>query len=538
MTGASGGANELVRFLLDNRDMKTSSDAVYRDLWFESRRQLKDASPAAADRLDEALTFRQKDISTNLEAVIHEILSVGSEPRGDEAAPDHTQLVQLLTDEYRFATMTDTQEVLVYRDGVYRPNAESLVGKRVEEAFRANGKSAKHHLVNEVIHAIRRRTFPDRGEFNPPGRLCLLNGILNLDTLTVTEHTPDVRFTMQLPVEYDETATCPRFEKFLEEILPDPDARKTVAMMAGSIFEPGQKRQLAFMLYGAGCNGKSTLLGALKDLLGRENVSTETLQSLSGSHFAAADLWGRLANICDDIPRRAIRDTSAFKMATGGSLMRGERKFQHPFSFVNTAKLLFSCNTLPQVDDPTSAFWRRWKVIEFPVSFIGREDRDLPEKLRDELPGILNWAIAGVKMLHKEGGFPFSSTLEAVQEQWQNEADSLRWFVKSCVLKDKDGWVPKYDFYNAYAAFADENDAPAKTPEQVGRQLPALVPSARPMRRRIGGQEVRGWAGIDLRVAPVSPDPANRQTALDATGETGETRSPVSAKHANEGETP
>jgi P4 family phage/plasmid primase-like protien len=447
---------------------------------------------------------------------------------------DHAAVVDYLTDEYRFATMMDTGEVFVYRDGVYRAGAEAVIARAIETMFQDEGESAKHHFVNEVTHAIRRRTYKERAEFNPAGKVCLLNGILNLDgELSVTPHSPDIFFTAQIPVAYDSSATCPRFEKFLEDVLPDLEARKTVQMMAGSIFEPGQKRQLAFMLYGAGCNGKSTLLGVLKDLLGPENVSTESLQTLAESHFAAADLWGKLANICDDIPAKAIRQTSAFKMATGGSLMRGERKFQHPFSFVNTAKLLFSCNVLPQVDDPTNAFWRRWKVLEFPVSFIGREDRDLPDLLRDELDGILNWAIAGAKMLHREGDFPSSASVDAIREQWQNEADSLRWFVKECVVKDKDGWLSKEEFFEAYTTFADDRDVPVKSREQVGRQLPDFAPSVRSMKRRIGGDAVRGWAGILLRASPASPDSDDGRTVLPGTGGTSEAGTSVSCETRN-----
>src|SRR5205823_2653318 len=113
------------------------------------------------------------------------------------------------------------------------------------------------------------------------------------------------------------------------------------------------------------------------------------------------------------------------------------------------------------------------------------------------------------------------------------------------VIKAKDGWLPKQAFFDEYVTFADDHEAPVKTPEQVGRQLPGLVPSVRAVKHRVAGQQVPGWAGIDLRGAP--PDPDDRQTALDIRrgienrgaadpGETGETGYPVSAKQERPGD--
>ncbi|EQD53384.1 phage/plasmid primase, P4 family domain protein, partial [mine drainage metagenome] len=157
------------------------------------------------------------------------------------------------------------------------------------------------------------------------------------------------------------------------------------------------------MLYGPGNNGKSTTLGVMEDLLGPECYSTETLQSLSDNRFAVASLWGRLANICADIPSRAVQYTGTFKMVTGGDPVRAERKFRDTFSFVNDSKLVFSANELPEVNDRTEAFWRRWIVIPFNVDLTGREDRGLPGKLHAELPGILCWALDGLRLVRETG---------------------------------------------------------------------------------------------------------------------------------------
>ncbi len=419
----------------------------------------------------------------------------------DHDGKAHAYFVEaIFTGELSFATLEDTSETLVYQDGSYQANGEAVIRGWVEDRhLQETGASPHHHLVNEVVQAVKRRTYVSRKIFNPPGKLCLVNGVLDVETLRLSPHSPDVRFTLQLPVAYDSEATCPRFLRFLEEVLPEQEARETVQMLGGYLLMPGNWLQVAFMFEGAGNNGKSTLIGVLAALLGHDGVSSETLQSLSMNRFAAASLWGKLANICADIPSTPTRDTGVFKMAMGGDPMRGEKKFQGAFTFVNEAKLIFSCNELPQINDRTYAFWRRWVILPFTEDFTGREDRDLSEKLRKELSGILIWAIKGLELLRRRGQFSKGKSAEALMEEWRRRADSLYWFVQECVERGPNEWVAKADFYESYATFCEEHDLTKKKPEAVGKELPQHVPQVRGQRMRIGGKQVRGWGGLSLR---------------------------------------
>jgi P4 family phage/plasmid primase-like protien len=430
--------------------------------------------------------------------------------------PEHAFFASKLTQEYHFATMTDTDELYVYADGVYTPGAETLVRSRVEEHYVETNSSAKKQLVDEVIAAIRRRTDTKRETFNVPGKLNLKNGVLDLEKLTIEAHDPSRRYTYRLPAAYDPKASCPRFLKFLEEIQPEESTRKTLQEIVGYCFETGNLLQRAFMFVGEGNNGKSTLLGAIADLLGRENISTETLQTLAESRFAAASLWGKLANICADIPSNPVRYTGTFKMATGGDPMRGERKFHDSFSFVNAAKLMFSCNELPEVSDRTRALWRRWIVVKFSEDFTGREDRRLSEKLRGELPGILDWALEGLRVLRVEGDFPHAAGTDSIMEEWRRRADSLYWFVSERIEKEPTGWVAKDVFYEEYSAFCEANSLRAKKPEVVGKELPRHAPWVRAERQGTKGKQIRVWAGIKLKDGPGEEDVENKPSLSGA----------------------
>ncbi len=415
----------------------------------------------------------------------------------------HTYYAGRLLRSRTLVALEDTEEVLVYDEGAYHPHGEAVVRAWTEAAYReSEGKSPKSHLVNEVLAIVHRRTYVPRDGFNPPGLLCLRNGVLDPLTGKMRPHAPEPRFTVQLPVAYDPDARCPRFLRFLEEVLPDPKAREAVQLLFGYCLEPGNRYHRAFMFHGSGANGKSTLQGVLRALLGPKNVSAETLQTLSKSLYATANLWGRLANVCPDIPPRPLRYTDVFLGLTGGDAVRGERKFRDAFEFVNPAKLIFSANELPPVDNKTFAFWRRWVAIDFPNRFTGNDanPRLLETLTLDaELSGVLNWALAGLEALRARGGFPEEDLAEDLREKWQRRSDSLYWFLQERVEADPQGWVAKADFNQAYADFCEEHDVVKKKLTVVGTELPERAPQVRTTRVRVGGPQVWGWAGIRLR---------------------------------------
>lgn len=448
---------------------------------------------------------------------------------GEREVAEHTKYVVDVMKKFTFATMRDTEEVYAYEQGVFRSGAEALIRAEVELALFEEEDSAKKNLVEEVVAAVQRRTYVARKDFNPAGKLCLLNGVLDIASLSVSPHAPNDRFTIQLQVSYDPAADCPRFKKFLEEILPNPTSRRTIKRLFGYCLEPGNRYQIAFMLVGEGDNGKSTLLGVLRDMLGHENVSTETFQRLSDNTFASSRLWAKLANICPDIPAKAVRETGTFKALTGGDALVGERKYRDAFDFVNPSKLIFSANELPEVNDKTFAFWRRWLLIAFTESFTGRADRELREKLRKELAGILNWSLEGMRDLREVGGFEADGAAERLKEDWKRRADSLYWFVAECIEIDANSEIPKEEFYRVYAAFCMENKARIKARDRVGGDLRNVLPFVRMERPRTeeGGREWV-WAGIRLNekgltiqnelqtaVPPRPPGPAARQSMVE-----------------------
>ena len=192
--------------------------------------------------------------------------------------------------------------------------------------------------------------------------------------------------------------------------------------------------------------------------------------------------------------------------------MPAEHKLQKPFDFVNQAKLEFSCNELPEVSDKTYAFWRRWLILRWSEDFTGREDRFLSERLWDELPGILNWALEGLRVLEREGDFPKTATAEAMMEDWKRHADSLYWFISETVEVDAKSSIVKALFYEAYAGFCEAHNARIKDQARVGEEIKTLLPSVRLERpRKDEGRREYEYAGIRWKVG-VSANDAEPQT--------------------------
>jgi len=207
------------------------------------------------------------------------------------------------------------------------------------------------------------------------------------------------------------------------------------------------------MLYGKGGNGKSVFLNLFGKFLGIENIARESLQKLENDKYSVANLYGKLANICPDLPSNTLHTTDIFKQLAGNyTYIRGEKKYRDAFSFKNKARLTFSANTLPK-GNIDYAFSRRWILIQFPNSFENNQDKDLDEKLTPELSGLLNLALEGLKRL-LANGFSNSKSVGETQEEYLINCDPVRMFLDECTeLTDQN--VSHYEMYETYSEWAE-----------------------------------------------------------------------------------
>lgn len=391
------------------------------------------------------------------------------------------QVTQMLLEMIPIATLKDTGEVLIYRDGVYVKGGETVLAGTIERSAHelALDEIVKIGFIREITEHVKRRTYRDRKEFDAdPHLINLKNGLLNLESLTFKEHTPDYLSVNQLPVGYDPNAQCPKIMKFLSEVT-FPEDLVALQQVTGYTLWKGYPAHIAVMLVGDGSNGKSTFINLVKALLGIDNIASRSLQDLVMNRFATADLYGKSANLYADLSDQALKFTGTFKMLTGNDPLTAEQKFRNAFTFVNYAKLIFSANKVPEVYEDSVAFFRRWVLFTFPNTFTGKRDnRNLLKELTtpEELSGFLNWALEGLQQLKQNNWrFTNSKSVAQVREEYIRKSSPIQAFLMDCMDQNADGKEPKANVYAAFCDYCRTNKLPVVTSDTFWKRLPEFM---------------------------------------------------------------
>lgn len=223
--------------------------------------------------------------------------------------------------------------------------------------------------------------------------LNVANGMLDLKTLELHPHDPDLFSTQQIPVAWDPDATCPVYDRWLEgrcgAMGKYGDQREVLHQTFAQMLDPMITPSKSPFVDGPSRSGKSTELRIMQALVGADNCSAIPLHSFA-DRFAVAGLYGKMLNSVADLSSEDVRDLSVFKMVTGEDAISAERKFKDPFTFTNRALLAYSANEPPAVSESSRAYLARMVPIKFPATFEGSEDPKIERWIINrELPGIL-----------------------------------------------------------------------------------------------------------------------------------------------------
>ncbi len=309
-----------------------------------------------------------------------------------------------------------------------------------------------------------------------PWLLNVTNGTIDLRTGTLREHRREDLITKLVPVDYAPEATAPMWEAFLERIMAgNADLIAFLYRAVGYSLTGSTREQCWFLLHGKGSNGKSTLLRTLTDLLADFAVWTpaQTLLAKRGEHIEndLARLRGaRLVGSIEPEGGRRLAE-ALVKQLTGGDPVTARFLYSEYFSFFPEFKLWFGTNHKPEIRGTDHAVWRRIRLIPFQVVIPDTEqDRNLPEKLRAEFPGILAWAVRGCLAWQKEGlGMP-----EAVSQataDYRASMDIIGNFLAECTVAEPGASVGATDLYKAYVAWCKQVQEQAETQRKFGEAL-------------------------------------------------------------------
>ena len=319
----------------------------------------------------------------------------------------------------------------IYKNGIYISGLAEIEAEMIKHIPGLN--RAKRTEVLAYLDILIRENF----KAEDANLIAFENGLYNIVDDSFVEFTPEHIITNKIRWKYNPEAYSELADKTLNKIAcNDPQIRALLEEAIGYCFYRRNELGKAFILTGDKSNGKSTFLSMVQYLLGDENISSLDLKEL-GDRFKTAEMFGRLANIGDDIGDEFIANPAIFKKLVTGERVSAERKGQNPFEFNNYSKLLFSANNIPRIKDKTGAVQRRLTIIPFDARFSA-DDPDFNPYIKhllktDEvMEYLINLGIAGLKRVLLNRKFTGSTKVQKAMDEYEENNNPIIGFFREC----------------------------------------------------------------------------------------------------------
>jgi putative DNA primase/helicase len=363
------------------------------------------------------------------------------------------------------------KEIYIYEDGIFTKNGKNIIEKECEKLL---SEFSNTYKINEIRNKIERLTMIDRKDLGNANKnlICLKNGVLNLKTKELVNHSPDFCFMNKLPIEYNSKAICHNIFEFLNEILIEEDIDAIQEWFGYQLYREYFIKK-AVIFRGAPDTGKTTFMNLLIAFVGEENTCHVSMQMLAEGKWHLTNLYNKYSNICDDLSEKDVTDSGTFKQVTGRSPLHAEIKFGHQFGFINYAKLTFACNKIPiiKTDTDDEAYWDRLMIFDFENIFKKDDKNTNPYKIdelktKNELSGLLNWAIEGLERLQKQKYFSYRRNWEENRRIMLGEASSIARFANECLINDIESWISNEELFEKYVLFCRLNKISVIEPQR------------------------------------------------------------------------
>ena len=394
--------------------------------------------------------------------------------------------------------------------GIYEEaSRETDDGQRAQVVKWARASESRSRILSTIELAKSELGIPvNPAELDAnPWLLNCANGTIDLRTGELKQYGRGDLCTKIIPIIYDPDSTCPLFKKFLRQILKDNrDLINFLQRTIGYALTGSTIEQALFILWGCGANGKSTFLEIIRALLGDYGRTADPALLMRQNHDVIRNDVARLAgarfvSTSETEAGRHLAEVLV-KQLTGGDKVAARFLYSEFFEFETQFKLFLTTNHKPVIRGTDNAIWRRIRLIPFEVTIPEeQQDKELPRKLRAELPGILAWAVRGCLRWQKYG-LRQPEEIIAATEAYREEMDVIGAFLKDRCIVRKYGVVPAGRLYAEYKDWCERTGERALTQQKLGSAL-----GDRNFRRYRTGA-VRSWLGLELR---------DRDDANDAT---------------------
>ncbi len=308
--------------------------------------------------------------------------------------------------------------------------------------------------------------------------LNVVNGTLNLRTGQLQPHDRHNYITRIAPTGFNPNAECPRWEAFLYRSFDGDTALIHYVQKAiGYALTGDTSEQSLFFMHGDGDNGKSTFVNTISDMLGtgyakHTDPSTLLIKSKTAIRNDLARLKGvRYVSAVETSADKQFDETMV-KQMTGQDTITARFLHQEYFEFKPCWKIFLAANYKPKIVHTDWAIWRRIKPIPFEVKIEAQEkDGHLDDRLRAELSGILNWALAGCLAWQKEGMLPMPTVISNALTAYREEMDPLNEFMHDCCYMHDEARVMMGDLFTCYSTYCKSNHEKPMGKKEFGKEV-------------------------------------------------------------------
>ncbi len=344
----------------------------------------------------------------------------------------------------------------IYKDGVYENGYKEIETEMIH--YIPNLKKTQRREVLDYMELI-----TEERQMSEANLIAFENGVYDIVTGELKPFSSDVVITNKIPWNYNPDAYSELADKTLDKLAcNDRNIRLLLEECIGYCFYRRNELGKAFILTGDKSNGKSTFLDCMKAMLGEQNISALDLKEL-GDRFSTAMMFGKLANIGDDIGDDFLQGSqvSIFKKVVTGNRIKAERKGQDPFEFNPFIKLLFSANDIPRMKDKTGAVLRRLVIIPFNATFSKESDDYDPYikyKLieQDCMEYFIRVGVEGLQRVIINQGFTQSEKVQNQLNEYEEENNPIIAFIADCGVDAIEN-EPTNEVYKRYQVFCAEN---------------------------------------------------------------------------------
>lgn len=345
-----------------------------------------------------------------------------------------------------------------YTDGIYvAVNPLVIKLEMLEVLIEAQSKGIKptNFKADSLVEIAKADLYvPDDEWDSREDYLPCKNGLLHLPTLTLHEHNPELLFTSGLDYNFDPEADCPVFKKVLAQAVPG--AASFLQEFAGYCLTTDTSYETAVWLYGLPGGGKSTIIAALKAMLG-PRAGVLNLADIERNQFGLAKLPGKTLMVSNEQPGNRTLVTDTLNSLISGEPVNINRKFREVIEITPMAKILWAMNEMPRLYSANNGLLRRVKVIQVPTLPEGALDTTFKEKVKLEAPGILNWALEGLARLRQRGYFdPAREVLDATNN-FKEMVDISALFISEQCDRGSEYSEQSSNLYGAYRNWCDKN---------------------------------------------------------------------------------